>query len=690
MKTEGKTFRLKRQFAFSAFFVSLLIPVFGFGQITKDTANLKETVVTASKAPQSKGNVTQKVDVITEKDLSGIISGNRNVAEAIQYLPGNAVSVLSRNDVNWGTYGAMGPKYSTYMMQGLPIDAFVDPMAIELNAIDRVEVQRGPASVLYSNYLSQDFAGNQCPLSGTVNLVLKEKIDTNRTIISLSGGSYNTINGNIYHQSHFGRVHLFTGITYERSDYTDYGSSGSWLSMIDHPGYNKGKLFLGMNYFIDKQEKHKLSLFVNGTLHIGDAGRPNRGYNHMYNLMNFDYTFKITPAVVLEAKVGYRNYDRSWQEDNFSSTTLSWDERLQLASDNGVEQKIIPVDISVSYRHYKNSTLTGGVDYQYAAYKTWGKQVNDVKTTGNDASANQLGIYAQEEFRIIRFTVRAGARFNLISYDITKLGGATPGNNKQSWNRFLWNAGIKYNSKIGIIPFINVGSSFMAPGLKSIGGTIQLADQGVPGMNGQLPNPDLKPESGLGIDAGIDFRIKESGMFTVRGFLNEVDDAIIDNVVSHDPSQTQSVNAGKTTSKGLEFSINYKFSEMVETFANFTLLDTKITNNIDTTQDGAQIPFVPDKVTNLGFSLNLPYRIKVVAYAHVAGKMYDSSNKYGRTAFTAHETVNMHISKDFKFGKKVSLSCFLNFYNITNNKYLMPWQFQDPGFSWMGGIKVGF
>ena len=31
--------------------------------------------------------------------------------------------------------------------------------------------------VLYSNYLSQDFAGNQSPLAGTINLVLKEKID---------------------------------------------------------------------------------------------------------------------------------------------------------------------------------------------------------------------------------------------------------------------------------------------------------------------------------------------------------------------------------------------------------------------------------------------------------------------------------------------------------------------------------
>jgi hypothetical protein len=70
--------------------------------------------------------------------------------------------------------------------------------------------------------------------------------------------------------------------------------------------------------------------------------------------------------------------------------------------------------------------------------------------------------------------------------------------------------------------------------------------------------------------------------------------------------------------------------------------------------------------------------------------MYDSSNKYGRAEFNSHETVNMNISKDIQLGKKQTLSCFLNLYNITNNKYLMPWQFQDPGFSFMGGVKVEF
>jgi hypothetical protein len=29
-------------------------------------------------------------------------------------------------------------------------------------------------------------------------------------------------------------------------------------------------------------------------------------------------------------------------------------------------------------------------------------------------------------------------------------------------------------------------------------------------------------------------------------------------------------------------------------------------------------------------------------------------------------------------------------YNITNNKFEMPWQFQDPGFAVAGGLKFVF
>jgi outer membrane receptor for ferrienterochelin and colicin len=125
MENKNNQIPQKLRMASFAILATLFMPAFCFSQITKDTTYLNEVVVTASKTLQNKGNVTQKIDVISFRELKGIISSNRNVAEAIQYLPGNAVSVLSRNDANWGTYGGVGPKYSTYMLQGLPIDALL-------------------------------------------------------------------------------------------------------------------------------------------------------------------------------------------------------------------------------------------------------------------------------------------------------------------------------------------------------------------------------------------------------------------------------------------------------------------------------------------------------------------------------------------------------------------------------------
>jgi CheY-like chemotaxis protein len=90
-----------------------------------------KVVITLSKLPQSESSATQKVDLIDETEIETTVSGNRNICEAISKLPGTSVSVLSRNDANWGTYGGIGKKYSTYMLQGLPIDAFIDPLSLD-------------------------------------------------------------------------------------------------------------------------------------------------------------------------------------------------------------------------------------------------------------------------------------------------------------------------------------------------------------------------------------------------------------------------------------------------------------------------------------------------------------------------------------------------------------------------------
>ena len=639
-----------------------------------------QVVVTSTKVPQTEKDVTQKNDIIGKEEIDRTVLYNRNISEILTYTPGTAVNVLSRNDANWGSYGGLGPKYNTYLLDGLPIDSFADGMSLDPWIFDRVEVQRGPASVLYSNYLTSDFAGNESPLAGITNFIMKDKIDTPETRVLAGYGKYNTVNGRVYNQGNIGNFNYFLGGSYERSDYTNYGTANSWLHILDNPEYQKIKLYFKGTYFLGRDDQ-KISLFAHHTDHSGDAGRPNRDYHHQYDTINAAYTNQINDWLNAQLKVGYRNYDRKWNEDNFPPD-------LSLRERDRVKQNIVPADLTFTIKHLKDSLLSVGTDYQYATYLTT-DETNGIKFKGNDTSAYNFGIFAQEKYVLDNWVFRAGGRWNYIKNNYDLLSGVEPSVKDKAWSKFLWSAGIRYNLNPQVAFYTNAGSSFLVPSAKQVGGTLDPKDFGVIGEDGQLPNPSLKPESGISFDLGTDLQLIPRMLFGLRGFYTRLDDAIVDNRVSLTPSQTQSVNAGKADSYGIEAEVKHSLNKYLQWFANYTYTHTKIKNNLNPDENGSNIPFVPDHIVNAGVNLNLPYGFIFSPYLHWVGTYYDSTSRSGRLKFGPYETINVKVAKLFTIDKTL-LKCNLDLVNITNNKYEMPWQFQDPGFSIFGSVEVNF
>jgi outer membrane receptor protein involved in Fe transport len=641
---------------------------------------MEEIVVTESKIPQSEENVTQKIDVITREEIERTAVNNRNLSELFLYQPGTFISVLSRNDANWGSYGGLGPKYNVYLLDGLPIDSFVDTMSLEPWILERAEVHRGPASVMYPNYLNMDFAGNEAPLAGITNLILKDRIDVPQTRIQAGYGSWNTVNAKLYNQGSKGNFNYFIGANYEQSDYTDYGTDDSWLNMIDDPEYKKTKLYFKTTYFIEP-DKHSISLFAHHTQHTGDAGRPNRDFSHIYDTINAAYKHQINDAWNLQVKGGYRYYKRSWEEDNFPD--------LSLREEGGVKQNIFPADLAVNFQHMGKSVLTFGSDVQFADYKTT-SEVDGLESTGNKMDAMSAGLYVQEKFVYDKWVLRAGLRYGYTEHQYDLIGGTKPFDDDKSWDKVLWSGGVRYNAMQNLSLYANAGSSYIVPSAKSVGGTLNPDDIGVPGKNGQLPNPNLDPEDGIGFDVGVEFSPIDTLYVGVRGFYNKVDDAIVTNRVSEDPSQSQDINAGDTKSIGVEIEIKQYLNKYLSWFANYTYTDTEVNNDVDRDQDGSEVTFVPDYVANVGVTLNLPYDIVVSPYLHAVGEYYDSTSRSGRKKFGPYEIVNVSAiaplvkKKDYQANLKIDLN------NITDDDYEMPWQFQDPGFNAMASIELVF
>ncbi len=528
-----------------------------------------------------------------------------------------------------------------------------------------------------------DFAGNETALAGVTNLITKDRVTMPMTSFTIGYGSWNTIYGRFYHEGSSGDFHYLFGGTYEQSDYTNYGTRTSWLNMINDPEYKKGKIYFKTSLFLNPEAK--VSLFAHHTQHVGDVGRPNREYNHQYDLINFLYENKMTEDINLYFKAGYRYYNRRWEEDNYNLNPPS----LSLRSKDGVKQNIFPFDLSLNYRHWSKSILTIGTDLQIGTYKTY-SEVGGNRNYGNDASSLNYGFYIQEKVILDKWVFRFGGRYNYTKHKYDLIGSSVPEIKKKSWNRILWTAGIRYNAseKIGI--YANAGSSFLVPSAKSIGGTLKSSDRGVPGRDGQLPNPGLKPEKGYGFDLGIDLSPSKEFQIGLRGFFNIVDDAIVENRISETPSQTQSVNAGKAKAYGIEAEVNHYHSDWLIWFVNGTFSKTKVKNPIDSDQDGSNIPFVPKFIANVGATLKLPYEFQVSPYFQYVGTYYDSSSKRDRKEFGEYATLNMNIKKSLYKTSSYTANLIVDLNNIFDKKYEMPWQFQDPGFNAMAKIELRF
>ena len=677
-----------KRLLFSALFLSLVgVPVVADDEADEaDVYEMGEMVITGSKLPQTPGNVTQKISIITADEMSSLVLGNGNLAEVLSYSPGNFANVLSRNDANWGSSGGLAHTYKGYMLDGLPIDSFVDLQSLDSWAFQRIEDQRGSASVLYPTYLAMDFAGNQSPLAGTANFILKERVESTRTRASAYYGSYNTIGGRFFHQRAAGNLHLFFGGHHEDSDYTYYGTfdddgnRNSWLNMDDNPEYEKTKMYMRGTYFLNDSGQ-RASLYAHRTWHTGDAGRINRDFGHIYTTLNAAYTNPVSDKATLQAKVGYRDYVRRWEEDGIWEDPQS----RELRSEDGVNQSVIPADLSLSIITREADVLTVGADYQLASYET--SRETDSLRTGNDATATALGFYAQEEFRLNALILRAGARYNIISHDIDLLQGAPPNETSNSWNKVLYSAGARYNQSDDLSVFANIGTSFKAPSLKSVGGTVP-----PDGKGGHLPNPDIKPESGTSLDVGVNFRPMEGVQIGVRGFNILIDDQIVQRVVpvaEDDPAQSQDINAGNTTTNGVELEVTHRLDETVEWFANYTYTNAEVKEHLDENQVGAKINFVPKSAIGAGVHLTFSQGLRATVTLQSYSGIYQDINRDAEP-LDGYILVNARLEQRVRTQDGYDLNLYLEPYNITNQTFEMPWGFQDPGLSVNGGIMVSF
>jgi len=158
----------------------------------KEAISLPEVVVTASRLEETQ--TASAMTVITAEKLKE--QGITNVADALREVPGLMVTQNGLGGIASVFVRGADSGQAVIMIDGVPVydpsgiskgdfSAFLPHLSVE--DIDRIEIVRGPQSVLYGSNA----------MTGAINIITKKGKGKPKTIFRLEGGSYNTFSENL-------------------------------------------------------------------------------------------------------------------------------------------------------------------------------------------------------------------------------------------------------------------------------------------------------------------------------------------------------------------------------------------------------------------------------------------------------------------------------------------------------------
>ena len=164
---------------------AISISTAGAGAQNADTTTLEPVVVSASTLPRRTDALSQAVTVLSGEDLRA--RGVTRVSDALREVPGAQV-------VQSGSFGSVTSlflrggesRYTKVLIDGVAVNSAggaFDFSHLTTDNIDRIEIVRGPASVLYG----------ADAVSGVVQIFTRRGAAHRSASLSARGGTYNTI-----------------------------------------------------------------------------------------------------------------------------------------------------------------------------------------------------------------------------------------------------------------------------------------------------------------------------------------------------------------------------------------------------------------------------------------------------------------------------------------------------------------
>lgn len=549
----------------------------------------------------------QSISVIDRRDLDLRVVQNLN--EALHFTAG----------VGPDTRGNTAGRYDQQTLRGFVPDQYLDGLhiigsangyavpQIDLAFLDRVDVVKGPASVLY---------GQGSP-GGVIALSSKLPTLDRFGEVSLSGGSFGTARGTF---DFGGKIDdngvlsfRLAGVGYRSDTETQhvraerYGVSPSIAWRPD----DKTTWVLAYTYQHDPEGGDYGAMPVQGSLLPNPNGQiPRDFYDGEPGYERFNRTQQAFTSL-FSRRLGwgdwaFRQNLRFMRTETYYRSVYQFGIEPDLRTlDRSVAAADEAVDAFTLDNQFGGTVKTGpldhsivvGVDYQHSGQvetagfggsaspldifaPVYGLPVVDPATTFSvRLNLDQTGVYAQDQIAFGRLRVLLSGRndwFSASQYD--RLGGSTT---HYSQSQFTGRAGLLYLFDFGLAPYVSYSTSFQPQTSTDRHGNI------------------LPPTEGEQTEAGLKYQPKLWNTLLTAA----VYDLTQTHVATQDPTAPLgfSIAAGEVRSRGVELEGRTNPRPGLELKASYTYLDNRVTK--DNSGLAGTHPYgVPQQTANaLGF-----------------------------------------------------------------------------------------
>ncbi len=505
-----------------------------------DTLSMKryelgEVVVTGSRIPIARDLLPVPVSVVSRHLLEQ--SGETTILPALtQQVPG--LFVTSRGIAGYGVSGGsagginlrgMGggagrvlilidghPQYAT--IYGHPVaDAYIASDA------QRVEVSRGPSSVLYGSNA----------MAGAVNIITRQATQQGNSLnVRLMGGSYGTQRYSLTDSYRQGPWSAVVSGNYERTDGHRPNSGFELFSGFGKVGY-------------DLSEEWKVTANVN--IAQANSNNPGTVSNPMYE--GTADVLRGMSGLSLENNYGmtrgalnlYYNWGNHKINDGYTEGGSPREFLFRSTDYMG------GLNLYQAVNLFTGNTLTGGFDVKLYGGNAYRNPVTEIYADHVRLHEIAGYVFAQQEWG--RFMINAGLRLE---------------NHKLYGTEWVPQGGISFRAAKETHLKFSVSKGFRTPNMREL----YMYDSA---------NEDLLPERSLSYDLSVSQRLldnrlsMELALFYIKG----------DNIVETVPvdGNPKNRNVGEFANKGVEFSLSYQILTNLSLHSNYSYLhmDTNIT-----------------------------------------------------------------------------------------------------------------